>query len=55
LDKALEILPKLVIQEVKDVRDKKAILAPIRTSVMSKQYGNEEFLAKLIVQACSKL
>jgi len=25
----------------------------IRTSVMSKQYGNEDFLANLITDACS--
>lgn len=52
LEKALEIIPKLVVSEVKDFRDMEQVKASIRTSVMSKQYGREDFLAGLISQAC---
>ena len=55
LEKALEILPTLVCDEVKDYRNEEEVLKVIRTSVMSKQLGNEDFLAKLITRACSKL
>ncbi|XP_076640512.1 chaperonin containing TCP1 subunit 8 [Colletes latitarsis] len=52
LEKALEILPTLVCYEIKDYRDEKAVKVGIKTSVMSKQYGNEDHLASLITQAC---
>lgn len=52
-DKVLdEILPKLVVHEVKDMKNTNQVLKAVRTSVMSKQYGNEDFLGKLITQAC---
>ncbi|ESO94856.1 hypothetical protein LOTGIDRAFT_189106 [Lottia gigantea] len=50
--KAVEILPELVIGETKDLRNKTEVSAAIRTAVMSKQYGNEDFLAPLIADAC---
>ena len=34
--------------------NKEEVIKPIRTSVMSKQYGNEDFLADLITDACCK-
>jgi T-complex protein 1 subunit theta len=43
----------LVCGEIKNLRDKKEVMKAIRTSVMSKQYGNEDFLANLITDACS--
>lgn len=52
LDKALEILPTLVCKEVKDCRELSAAQEGIRTSVMSKQYGYEDFLSELIAKAC---
>ncbi|XP_054001739.1 T-complex protein 1 subunit theta [Hylaeus anthracinus] len=52
LEKALEILPSLVVYEIKDYRDEKAVKVGIKTAVMSKQYGNEDFLSSLITQAC---
>lgn len=52
LKKTLEILPELVCGEVKDVYDEAEVFKAIRTAVMSKQYGNEDFLAKLITKAC---
>ncbi|NXT94259.1 TCPQ protein, partial [Anhinga rufa] len=50
--KALEILPDLVCCSAKNLRDIEEVASLLHTSVMSKQYGNEHFLAKLIAQAC---
>ncbi|CAG2122554.1 unnamed protein product, partial [Medioppia subpectinata] len=47
-----EILPKLSVHEVKNVLDLKEVMKAIRSSVMSKQYGNEDFLSELIAKAC---
>ncbi|XP_043266576.1 T-complex protein 1 subunit theta [Venturia canescens] len=52
LEKALEVLPSLVVYEVKDIRNVEEVKRGIRTSIMSKQYGNEDFLAGLVSQAC---
>uniref|UniRef100_A0A8B9HWJ2 T-complex protein 1 subunit theta n=1 Tax=Astyanax mexicanus TaxID=7994 RepID=A0A8B9HWJ2_ASTMX len=50
--KALDILPDLVCSSAKNLHDLAEATAMIRTAVMSKQYGNEDFLADLIAQAC---
>uniref|UniRef100_A0A8C9FJ31 T-complex protein 1 subunit theta n=1 Tax=Pavo cristatus TaxID=9049 RepID=A0A8C9FJ31_PAVCR len=50
--KALEILPDLVCCSAKNLRDVDEVASLLHTSVMSKQYGNESFLSKLIAQAC---
>lgn len=42
----------LVCENQKDLRDKSTMTRALKTSVMSKQYGNEEFLAKLLSDAC---
>jgi len=52
LDKALEILDTLVCTEVKNTKDLKEVEKAIRSAVMSKQYGSEDFLASLITKAC---
>jgi len=52
LSKALEILPTLSCYEVKNTRDEESVKKAIRTGVMSKQYGHEDFLADLITKAC---
>ncbi|VEN52030.1 unnamed protein product [Callosobruchus maculatus] len=52
LDKCLEILPTLVTHEVKDCRNIEEVGKGIKTAIMSKQYGNEDFLADLISKAC---
>ncbi|XP_065223106.1 T-complex protein 1 subunit theta [Planococcus citri] len=51
-EKALEILPSLVCYEVKDYKNKEQAAKGIKTSIMSKQFGNEEFLSNLITDAC---
>ncbi|XP_040836634.1 T-complex protein 1 subunit theta [Ochotona curzoniae] len=50
--KAHEILPDLVCCSAKNLRSVDEVSSLLRTSIMSKQYGNEAFLAKLIAQAC---
>jgi len=52
LTKALEILPTLSCYEVTNTRDMESVKKAIRTAVMSKQYGHEDFLAELITKAC---
>jgi len=50
--KALEILPELVCYTVKDLRESTEITRAIKSSISSKQYGNEDFLSELIIKAC---
>lgn len=54
LAKVKEWLPALVVSEVKDIRSEKDVFDAVKTSVMSKQLGNEDLLARLISKACSK-
>ncbi|XP_077336146.1 T-complex protein 1 subunit theta isoform X1 [Lithobates pipiens] len=50
--KALEILSDLVCCSAKNLHDVDEVASLLQTSIMSKQYGNEGFLSKLIAQAC---
>lgn len=52
--KAYEILPTLSCGKIENVHDKEAVTKAIRSAIMSKQYGCEDFLAKLVTEACSK-
>ncbi|KAL7289117.1 hypothetical protein TKK_0017063 [Trichogramma kaykai] len=52
LEKALEELPNLVIYKPDDVRNMEQIKAAVKTAIMSKQYGNEEFITDLVCKAC---
>lgn len=52
--KAVEILPDCVSSSATNMGDINVATAMIRTAVMSKQYGNEDFLANLIAEACGK-
>jgi len=54
LEKALEVLPKLVVDTIKDTRSTEQVVKALRTSIMSKLYGQEDFIANLISKACSK-
>lgn len=54
LDKALEILPSLVVDKIEDVRNETQVMKSLRTSIMSKQYGQEDFISQLIGKSCSK-
>jgi len=52
LNKALDILETLTCYEVKNTKDEETVKKAMRTAVMSKQYGNEDFLSDLISKAC---
>lgn len=52
--KTLEILSDCVCSSAENLHDVKEVTSLIRTAVMSKQYGNEDFLANLIAQACGE-
>ena len=43
----------LAVEEVNDKKDRDTVARVIKTAVMSKQYGLEDFLAGLIADACS--
>lgn len=47
-----EYLPSTVVSEVKDIRNVEQVVPALRTAIASKQYGNEDFLARLVAQAC---
>jgi T-complex protein 1 subunit theta len=49
---ALEMLPALVCDTVKDTKDQKEMERALKTSLMSKQYGYEDFLSELVAKAC---
>ncbi|CAD5119196.1 DgyrCDS7832 [Dimorphilus gyrociliatus] len=51
LKKAHELLPSLVCGKVEDLHNKAEVLKAVRSALMSKQYGNEDFLAGLITDA----
>lgn len=46
--------PDLVCCSAKNLQDVDEVSSLLHTSVMSKQYGNEVFLARLIAQACGE-
>jgi len=50
--KALEILPELVCTTVESVRDPDGVFRALRPCIMSKQNGHEDFLGRLVAQAC---
>jgi len=53
--KALEFLDKCACHEIKDAKNQEEVIKAVKTAVMSKQYGHEDFLADLIVRACTAI
>lgn len=47
-----QLLDQLVVDEIKELDDHQRVTRAIRASIMSKQYGNEDFLSKIIAEAC---
>lgn len=47
-----QYLSQLIAYEIKDIRNLDEVLPALKTAIMSKQYGNEEFLARLVAEAC---
>lgn len=52
MEKALEMLPELECWKITDTRDISQVRKALRGTLMSKQYGYEDFLAELIGNAC---
>lgn len=55
LAKALEILPTLTIGKVESLEEEENVRAVLKTSVQSKQYGQEDFVSDLIYKACKSV
>lgn len=54
-DFSLPFLPSdLVCGSTSDLTSKEEVVKAIKTSLASMQYGNEDFLADLVADACSK-
>ena len=51
-NKTLEILPNLVIQSVSNMRDENEVKNVLKSVLSTKQFGYEDLLADLVVQAC---
>lgn len=49
--KALEIFPTLVCKTVTDMRDEQQVTQAIKSAIATKQYGYEDLLTKLVVDA----
>ncbi|XP_054707512.1 T-complex protein 1 subunit theta-like [Uloborus diversus] len=52
LERTLDILPNLMCSEVKNTSNEEEVVKGIQSALMSKAYGNENFLAHLIAKAC---
>ncbi|XP_050674813.1 T-complex protein 1 subunit theta [Leptidea sinapis] len=52
LDKCMELLPELVCHEIKDCKNFDEVVKGLKPALMSKQYGNEDFIASLVAKAC---
>lgn len=48
------LVADLVVGKVENKKSKNDVRSIIRASIMSKQYGLEDFLADLVTDACSK-
>jgi len=55
LEKAMEVIETLSCFEVKNTKDEVAVKKAVKTAVMSKQYGNEDFITGLISKACMSI
>lgn len=51
-NKVLELLPKMVVRTVTNVRDAAEMQTAIKSVISTKQYGYEDMLSQLVVQAC---
>lgn len=51
-NKALEILPTLVVKDISNVRDLEEMKNAIKSVIGTKHYGYEDFLSELVVSAC---
>ncbi|RIB16193.1 chaperonin-containing T-complex theta subunit Cct8 [Gigaspora rosea] len=50
-NKALEILEELCVETIKDQKSKPELLKAVKAAIAAKQYGNEDLLADLVIDA----
>ncbi|RUS14466.1 T-complex protein 1 theta subunit [Endogone sp. FLAS-F59071] len=50
-EKALEILGDLTIDKVADLKSKEQLIKPVRTAIAAKQFGHEDLLSDLVIEA----
>ncbi|CAI6362511.1 unnamed protein product [Macrosiphum euphorbiae] len=58
LEKTLELLPTLTCHEIKDIKnnaEQLVITQAVKSSIMSKQYGQEQFVTDLVLKACTSI
>jgi len=51
-ERLLELLPALAVETVDDPRDRNSLLSVVSPVLSAKQYGSEDVLAPLVVDAC---
>lgn len=51
-ERLLELLPALAVESVDDPRDRDSLLSVVSPVLSAKQYGSEDVLAPLVVDAC---
>lgn len=51
-EKALEILPTLVVKEANNLKNIEEVRQYLRSAITSKQYDNEDVIADLVAKAC---
>ncbi|CAI2350832.1 unnamed protein product [Caenorhabditis sp. 36 PRJEB53466] len=51
-EKALEVLPTLVVKEASDLKNIDEVRQYLRSAITSKQYDNEDVIAELVAKAC---
>lgn len=47
-----EYLASTVVSEIKDIRNIEQVLPVLKTAICTKEYGHEDFLARLVAQTC---
>ncbi|XP_025207003.1 T-complex protein 1 subunit theta [Melanaphis sacchari] len=58
LEKTLELLPTLTCHEIKDIKNNAeqiVLTQAVKSSIMSKQYGQEQFITDLVLKACTSI
>ncbi|MCP9257954.1 T-complex protein 1 subunit theta [Dirofilaria immitis] len=55
VDKTLEILPSLVVKKADDLRDIGLVQKYLKSTIMSKQYDNVDFITELVAKACVQI
>ncbi len=51
-EKALEILSTLVVEKAEDIRNVANVTRYIKSAIMSKQLGYEDFISDMVAKAC---